>query len=211
VKLAVEEETSQEKTGGAMPYEDLITALQASARERMKEIQDRAQAEAQKIRKDAEVRAQSTRSAYLEEAARSVELEKSKLISRAGAERRMALARLKDDLFQQVFARAAQQLALARNHPAYRESFKKMVQETMEELAGEEVTVHIDPHDEALCREILREMNRNCEIVADLTAIGGLNATTADERLMIFNTFESRLQRAKELMKSEIMSALYGD
>ena len=194
-----------------MPYEDLISAVKAGAQERIKEIQERAQAEALKIRKDAEERTQSTRSAYLEETARGVKLEKSKLISKAGAEKRMALARVKDDLFQKVFTRAAQQMASARNNPAYRESFKNMVREAMEELAGQEVTVHIDPRDEPLCREILTEIQRNCGVVTDLTTLGGLNATTADERLMVFNTIESRLQRAKELMKSEVMSALYGD
>jgi V/A-type H+-transporting ATPase subunit E len=102
-------------------------------------------------------------------------------------------------------------MASVRNHPGYRASFQKMVSEVTEGLEGVDVRVHIDPHDEALCREILREMNRNCEIVTDLTTVGGLNATTADERLMVFNTFESRLQRAKELMISEIMSALYGN
>jgi V/A-type H+-transporting ATPase subunit E len=121
----------------------------------------------------------------------------------------MALARVKDDLFQQVFTRAAQQMALARNKPAYRTSFRSIVREAMEELAGEEVRLHIDPRDEPLCREILEEMQRNCEVVPDLTTLGGLNATTADERLLVFNTIESRLQRAKELMKSEIMSALW--
>jgi vacuolar-type H+-ATPase subunit E/Vma4 len=194
-----------------MPYEDLISAVKASAQERIKELQERAQAEAQKIRKDAEERAQGTRSAYLEEAARGVKLEKGKLISKVGAEKRMALARLKDDLFQQVFARAAQEISSVRNHPAYRESFKGMVREAMEELAREEVRIHIDPRDETLCREILKEMQRNCDVVTDLTTLGGLNATTADGRLMVLNTLESRLQRAKELMKSEIMSTLYGD
>jgi V/A-type H+-transporting ATPase subunit E len=102
-------------------------------------------------------------------------------------------------------------MALARNNPSYRTSFRSTVREVMEELAGEEVRLHIDPRDEPLCREILKEMQRNCEVVPDLTSLGGLNATTTDERLWVFNTIESRLQRAKELMKSEIMSALYGD
>ena len=39
-----------------MPYEDLISAVKAGAQERIKEIQERAQAEALKIRKDAEER-----------------------------------------------------------------------------------------------------------------------------------------------------------
>jgi vacuolar-type H+-ATPase subunit E/Vma4 len=194
-----------------MPYEDLISAVKASADERIKEIRDRAKAEAEKIRKDAEEKAQGIRSAYLEEAIRGVKREKSKLIAKVGAEKRMALARVKDDLFQQVFTRTAQQMASARNHPGYRESFKKLVREAMDELAGEEIRMHIDPRDEPLCREILGEMQRNCDVVTDLTTLGGLNVTTADERLMVFNTLESRLQRAKEVLKPEIMSTLYGD
>jgi V/A-type H+-transporting ATPase subunit E len=194
-----------------MPYDDLISAVKASAQERMKEIRDRAEAEAQKIRKDAEERAQSIRAAYLGEAVRGVQLEKTKLVTKVEAEKRMALARVKYDLFQQAFARTAEQMGSLRNHPGYRETFKKMVQESLGDLAGEEVRLHIDLRDEPLSREILSEIRQNCEVVTDLTTLGGLNATTVDERLMVFNTIESRLQRAKELMKSEIMSTLYGE
>jgi V/A-type H+-transporting ATPase subunit E len=194
-----------------MPYEDLLAAVRANAEERVKEIRDRAGAEALKIRRDAEERAQGIRSASLEEAGRAVQLEKSKLISKVGAEKRMAFARAKEDLFQQVFDQAARRMASVRDHQGYRQLLKKLTGEAMEELPGEEIRVHIDPRDEPLCREILREMKRNCEVVTDLTTQGGLNVTTPDERLMIFNTLESRLERARELMKSEIMSTLYGD
>ncbi|HVN66708.1 MAG TPA: V-type ATP synthase subunit E [Methanomicrobiales archaeon] len=194
-----------------MPYEDLLSALKANAQERMKEIRDRAEAEALKIRRDAEEGAQGIRSAYLEEARRAVQLEKGKLISKVGAEKRMAFAKTKEDLFRQIFDQAALRMASARDHQGYRLLLKKILGEAMEELPEEEIRVHIDPRDEPLCRDILREMKQNCEVVTDLTTMGGLNATTADERLMIFNTLESRLARAKELMKSEIMSTLYGD
>jgi V/A-type H+-transporting ATPase subunit E len=194
-----------------MPYEDLLAAVRANAQEKIKEIRDRAEAEALKIRRDAEERAQWIRSAQLEEARRTVQLEKSKLISRVGAEKRMALARAKDNLFRQVFDQAARRVASARDRPGYQALYRRMAREAMEDLPAEGIRVHIDPRDEPLCREVLREMKRNCEIVPDLTTMGGLNATTADERLMIFNTLESRLERARELMKSEIMSALYGD
>ena len=194
-----------------MPYEDLLAAVRANAQERMKEIRERAEAEALKIRRDAEERAKGIRSASLEEAGRAVQLEKSKLISRVGAEKRMAFARAKEDLFQQVFDQAARRMASARDHQGYRELLKNMVGEAMEDLPAEGIRVHIDPRDGPLLREILGEMKRNCEVIPDLTTTGGLNATTADERLMFFNTLESRLVRAKELMKSEIMSTLYGD
>jgi V/A-type H+/Na+-transporting ATPase subunit E len=194
-----------------MAYEDLLAAVRANAQETMKEIRDRAEAEALRIRRDAEERAQGIRSAYLEEAKRTVQREKSKLISKAGAEKRMAFARAKEDLFQQVFDQAGRRLASARDRQGYRLLLKKIAGEAMEELPAEGIRVHVDPRDEQLAGEVLREMNRNCEVVADLSTMGGLNATTADDRLMIFNTLESRLERARELMKSEIMSTLYGD
>jgi len=194
-----------------MPYEDLLSAVKAGADERIKEIRNRAQAEAEKILKDAEDRARVIRSASLEEAAQRVELDRSRLVSKAEAEKRMVLAGVKNDLFQQVFTGAAQRMASVRDHPRYRESFRAMVREAMEELGGEEVTLHIDPRDEALCREVLGEMKRNCDVVPDLTTLGGLKATTPDERLAVINTIESRLERAKELMKREVMSTLYAD
>jgi len=194
-----------------MAYEDLLAAVTANAQERIKEIRDRAEAETFKIRKDAEERARVIRITSLEEAGQAIQLEQSKLISRAGADKRMALARTKEGIFQQVFDQASLRMASVRDHQGYRELLKKLAGEAMEDLPTEGIRVNIDPRDEPLCKELLREMKRNCEIVPNLTTMGGLNVTTADERIMIFNTFESRLARAKELMKSEIMSTLYGD
>jgi vacuolar-type H+-ATPase subunit E/Vma4 len=50
----------------------------------------------------------------------------------------------------------------------------------------------------------------NGDIVTDISCAGGLNASTKDGRFVIFNTVESRFERAKVLLKREVYAALYG-
>ncbi len=65
--------------------------------------------------------------------------------------------------------------------------------------------------DENLCKQILDELNENSEIVVDLTSAGGLNVSTRDEKVVVFNTIESRLDRAKEFLERQVFATLYGD
>jgi vacuolar-type H+-ATPase subunit E/Vma4 len=49
------------------------------------------------------------------------------------------------------------------------------------------------------------------EIVPDLITGGGLNGSSPDGKIIIRNTVEDRLARAKERMKIVVFSGLYGD
>lgn len=86
-----------------------------------------------------------------------------------------------------------------------------MIEEAMRELEGEQVRLHIDGRDENLCKQILEELNVNSEIVVDLTSAGGLNVSTRDEKVVVFNTIESRLDKASEFLKRQLLATLYGD
>jgi hypothetical protein len=74
-----------------------------------------------------------------------------------------------------------------------------MLKEAVLELEGEDIQLHIDKRDESLCKKLLSDLHLNCEIVTDLTSAGGLNAGTKDQKFIIFNTIESRFEKAKEL------------
>jgi vacuolar-type H+-ATPase subunit E/Vma4 len=58
---------------------------------------------------------------------------------------------------------------------------------------------------------MLAELKLNCEIIEDITCAGGLNAATKDGRFIVFDTVESRFERAKVLLKREVYATLYGD
>ena len=98
-----------------------------------------------------------------------------------------------------------------RDDPNYPAILKKLTFEAVETLGGEKVRIHIDPRDEQLVKKILAELDLSGEVIADLTSAGGLVAGTHNESVKISNTFESRLERAKEQKKLEIYAALFGD
>ena len=68
--------------------------------------------------------------------------------------------------------------------------------------------IHIDKRDLELCREILKERGLDREVVGDLNTAGGVRITTADGKITVDNTIESRFERAKEILRQEIFSLL---
>jgi vacuolar-type H+-ATPase subunit E/Vma4 len=57
---------------------------------------------------------------------------------------------------------------------------------------------------------VLKDLGANYEVIPDLHSAGGLIANTKDETFLISNTIESRLERARELLRPEVFTILYG-
>lgn len=194
-----------------MPYEELIEAVEVSAKEKISDLKEKTYREATEITKEAESKDESIRMRYLDAVNKAVEIERNEAIVKIKEETKMQLIRVKDEMYQKAFLKAKATLSSAREKANYKNSFRKMLKEAAAELAGEEIRLHIDKRDENICKKLLPELHLNCEIATDLTCAGGLNASTKDERFTVFNTIESRLERAKALMRSEIFTILYGD
>ncbi|MGZ4928924.1 MAG: V-type ATP synthase subunit E [Halobacteriota archaeon] len=190
---------------------DLLIAMEGSTDERINEITKQAHRDAEEIKRTAEEKAQTIKKSYLDSAEKSFESERNKLIYNAKSETKMDVIKAKDEMIQSAFAEAKKSLDGFRDQESYKGRFKSMIQEAMRELEGEKVRLHIDGRDENLCEQILAELNVNSEIVVDLTSAGGLNVSTRDEKVVVFNTIESRLDRAKEFLERQIFSTLYGD
>jgi vacuolar-type H+-ATPase subunit E/Vma4 len=193
-----------------MAIEQLIGAVEVSAEETIQEIQRKAVVEVAEDRKAAEDGAAEKKRAAMEEARRRAAVERGRLISGVRKENRMELAREKDRIFRQAFDEAGRRLASMRGSSGYEKSFRAMAAEALEELGGGDLILHVDIRDEPLARKTLAALGKNCEVKADLETAGGLNVTTKDGRNLVFNTLESRLEKAKKSLKSEIFSMLYG-
>jgi len=190
---------------------DLLIAMEESTGERIHEIIEQAHQDAEEIKRIAEEKAETIKRSHLESAEESVEPERNKLIYAAKSETKMNLIKAKDELIQRAFTEAKKSLAGFRDHENYKGHFTSMIEEAMRELEGEQVRLHIDGRDENLCKQILDELNVNSEIVVDLTSAGGLNVSTKDEKVVVFNTIESRLDKAREFLERQIFATLYGD
>jgi len=193
-----------------MPYEQLIESVEVSAEERIMELKEKAYRQSVEIRKEAEEKDGPIKKKHLDAAKRVVGVERNKSIAKVKEETKMQLIRAKDEVYQKACFEAKRILSSARGNANYEKIFRKMLKETVTELEGEEIQLHIDKRDENLCKKLLPELNLNCEIVSDLTCAGGLNASTKNGRFIVFNTIESRLEKAKVFMRSEIFATLYG-
>jgi vacuolar-type H+-ATPase subunit E/Vma4 len=194
-----------------MAIDDLIKAVEVSGQERILEIQERSKAESDEIIRDAQAKDLPIKKRFIEDATQSVAVQKNKLLSAAREKSRMEIIKAKNESFEKVFDEAVRKLESVRKHPHYREILKVLLGEALRELGSDGIILHIDPRDEALLKDILSELKESSQIVTDITCTGGLNASSRDERFVVFNTLESRLKKAKEIYRPEIISVLFGE
>jgi vacuolar-type H+-ATPase subunit E/Vma4 len=146
----------------------------------------------------------------MDAALRLVETEQGKALAQIKKDLRMQLNQTQDEVYKQAIRDARDRFSSVRNGGEYAVLFKKLLQEVVSELEGEAIRLHIDKRDESLCRKVITDLRLNCDIATDITTDGGLNATTNDDRFVVFNTIEARFERAKSLLKPEIFAILYG-
>jgi V/A-type H+-transporting ATPase subunit E len=193
-----------------MSIEQLIESVEVSAGEKITELRQKAGRDAAEIIMEAKGKDGTIKKRHLDTVKNAVEMERNKSLAKINEETRMQATRTKDDVYKKAFSEANKILSSARSHANYENNFRKMLQEVVLELEGEEIQLHIDKRDENLCKKLLPELKLNCDVVADITTVGGLNANTKDGRFIIFNTTESRFEKAKSLLKPEIFTTLYG-
>ncbi len=194
-----------------MAYENLLKSVEESALEKERELRERARMTIQEISNDAKNQVGIIQGSLLAEAKKATLIEKNKHIYLTKNENKKKLIDTKETIFLEAFREAEQRLSHMRDDPNYPAIVKKLTREAVESLGGEKFRVHTDPRDEQLVKKILAELDLSGDVIADLTSAGGLVASTHNESVKISNTFESRLDRAKEQKKLEIYAALFGD
>jgi V/A-type H+/Na+-transporting ATPase subunit E len=204
-------ENSRIEAGDIMPYEQLIESVELCAEDKIRAIIDRANQDAENIKTETKGKDEIIKKRYLDAVKKTVDSERRKSIAKINEENHMRLIRAKDNVFKHAFTEAQKILLSVRSQANYENIFRKLLKETLLELEGEDILLHIDKRDENLCKKLLAELTLNHEIVTDLTSIGGLNASTRDGKFIIFNTIESRLEKAMVQIKLEIFAILYGD
>jgi V/A-type H+-transporting ATPase subunit E len=192
-------------------YENLLKSVDESAQEKEKELLENARVTVESVKKKAREQAELIRQSQISDAEMSAGFEKNKLMYLAKAENKAHLIKIREQLFASAFNDASLRLSHLRNDPEYPEIFKKFLLDAAGVLCVDTFCIHVDKRDEDLCRKTLASLNIHADIIPDLTSTGGLVASLPDGSVIISNTVESRLERAKERKKLEIYSILSGD
>jgi vacuolar-type H+-ATPase subunit E/Vma4 len=194
-----------------MKYDHLIQAIEDGAEEKLREFQGSKDREIHEIRERAETESAQLREDLLAETKRRIDIENNKKIYSAREQAKDVLTRARHEACLSVFEEANARLSSLRSSPSYEPFFKSALAEIIESLDNEKIRLHIDKRDEALCRKLIKDTGKEFDIITDLTTKGGLSGSTHDEKVLVRNTIEDRLARAKERMNGFVFSGLYGD
>ncbi|GEM_PF-155139 len=196
---------------GPMKYDHLIKAIEEGAEEKIREIGDSKDREIRDIRERAKTESEEMHKSLLSETQKKIAVESNKRIYSAREQSKDKLAQVRLEASLSVYQEAGARLSSIRSNSSYDAFFKAVLGEIIESLDSEKIRLFIDKRDEALCLQLTRDTKKGIEVVTDLSTMGGLNGSTPDGKVIIRNTIEDRLERAKERMNVVVFSGLYGD
>ena len=187
-----------------------MRSIETAAGERKREILTQAAAEAEKIRKAASERAAAIREEGMTEAKRRLAQDRERALGQVREEGRMELLDRKNRIADRAFEAAGRKVLALRESPGYRDVAKHLTDEAIGLAGGKDLVLHVDPRDRPLFEGIIRELGSNCDLVTDRAGAGGLTVTSRDGRVLVTNTLESRLSRARDILKGEVFALLSG-
>jgi V/A-type H+-transporting ATPase subunit E len=191
-------------------YEDLLKSVEESAHDKELELRNKSVAAVDEIKVRAKKKVGEIRQSHLDEAIKSITTERNKLLYLTKAQNKELLIQTRETAFERAFSEAEVRLRGLRSDPKYPAIFAALLKEAADAMGDGAFVVHIDPHDEALCKKTLPLLNLSSEIRTDLVTSGGIVASLPDNSVVISNTVESRMQRAKEFKRKEIHAVLTG-
>lgn len=193
-----------------MAYEDLLKSVEESAHEKEAELRKKEAAAVEDIKTRAKKQAAAIRQNHIDEAVRSITAERNKLLYLTKAENKGLLIKTRETAFERAISGAEARLSALRSSPKYPAIFEKLMREAAGAMGDGVFVVHVDPRDVELCKKTLALLRLVPEIRSDITTAGGMVASLPDNSIVISNTVESRMQRAKELKRKEIHAILTG-
>lgn len=186
-----------------MGLEDILKAMEEEAKAEMADILAEAEAAAKEILAEAEARARQARQRHRQEVLPGAAAEEARILNEARLEALKVVMQTREDLIDQAFQAARQELSAMRSLPEYPEVLRRWTGEVYEEL-GEDLAVSVGAEDLELARSMLAEMGMNARVASNLDSAGGLVATSKDGRILVVNTVDSRLENARQLLRREV-------
>lgn len=107
------------------------------------------------------------------------------------------LSKKSDDLKEKLFVEIRTQLEEYMATPAYEKLLIGQIKDILTVAGGEHVIIYIDPNDQDLLPSLTAATNTALS-VSEYSFLGGTRAVISERHMLIDNSFQSRLEEAKE-------------
>ncbi len=192
-----------------MPLEHILRAMQAQADAEIEKITRDAETEAAQLIAEAEAQALTIRARHRARVEPLLLAEAASLQNKAKLDALRAAANAREDLLKEAFAQAEARLAEILKSREYDAIFRALAEEAVQALKGD-LVARVDPCDADLARATFAELEIDAEIEARPIPLGGLELVTRDGREAVVNTLTSRLDRAHTALRRPVADILAG-
>ncbi len=199
----------------------IISRIMSEAQEKADKIIQEAQSEVDTINSKATKDADAEKNKILDNGKKQSDMRYQQIISEAKMNARRAELEAKEDVIEAAFNKATEDLTqiASSNNAEYVDSLTKMIKEAAVEIGGGELVVKVKADDVSkidsklttLASEVTNDtgVQTTLSLGNNIEAIGGAVLTTANGDIEVNNTIESRLERFKKVLRSEVASVLF--
>lgn len=193
----------------------------SEAQDKADKIIQEAQAEVDQINANATKNAEAEKNKILENGKKQSDMRYQQIISEAKMNARRAELGAKEDVIEAAFNKALDELSqkASSSDAQYVNSLIDMIKEAGIEIGGGELIVKVKESDASAVSSklsaIASDINAATGVNTTLTlgdainVIGGAVLVTANGDIEVNNTIESRLDRNKKILRSEVASVLF--
>jgi vacuolar-type H+-ATPase subunit E/Vma4 len=176
----------------------------------IKKIDSQAEARENQILVEAEEEARKIHETNMRSVDEQIRMEKSRIISKANFQLKKEVIRIKENMMNQVFNETIKGLENLRNQSSYESVFEKLAAETVKGISGK-AEIFIDQADEQLARKVFDKMDIDYTIKSNIKCLGGLKAMSENGKIVFNNTIDSRIEKAKQFLMTDVIKVLFGD
>jgi vacuolar-type H+-ATPase subunit E/Vma4 len=190
-----------------MGLQAILEKIRASGNAQVQEIERNIKSQVNAILAQARMEADQIEEDSRANASAPAVAERARILHRARLESLRIVGAVREDMVDTAIARAREHLASMRADPSYPAVLRKLTDEALTELASGsagKTQLLADPRDKSLLKIILDDLKLDLAVNYELNCWGGLIAKSEDGRVVVINTFESRLERAIAFLRRHL-------
>ena len=196
-----------------MSLDAILAAIDASGQAEITQVRSETAARVQAILDQARLKATAARAQALQSTLQPVAGDCARQLYRARLEALQIVGDVRNQLLEMALAETRQRLARLGADPDYPRILAELVKESIDVLADDEaggnnLMLEVNRRDEGLVRHIAGALGHDIEIVCTLDGWGGAMARSGDDRIVVNNTLEARLERATPWLRQELSALM---
>jgi vacuolar-type H+-ATPase subunit E/Vma4 len=186
----------------------LLAAIKETADAEKADIRAQTEQEVARIREHTKAQAEQLRDKAFAQLQEQLHTESECILGKAKLAIRDRFVQEQNDAVEEVFERASRRIA-AMNDSERKEIFKRLVQEVLARVNRDDVRLRISRADLALWESVKADFPASFSVQLCDGPKGTVVAETHDGSQSIDNSIETRLERARAVMRRELVELLF--